>query len=369
MHFLFETARRAVIKLGSGILTTQDGNIDQTRIGEICRQIDVLTRKGIQVIIVSSGAITLGMSRLGIKRRPTDMTTLQACAAVGQSILTDIWQTGFNPFSHTVAQILLTREDVRVRDRHVAVKDLFDKLLSEGIVPVVNENDSVSTEEIKFGENDVLSSLVASLTKADILIMLSVIPGLIDREGTGNIVPVVETITPELERLAWNTKSSTSVGGMRTKIEAAKIAVKSGCGVFIGNGKDDEILIHLLNGQAQGTFFVPDKIPLASKKRWLAFFERPHGEVRVDEGARNALCHGGSSLLASGIIAINGTFEVGSVVTITIGEGEAIARGISQFSSSELAQIVGESSDQIRIRFPQRKRLEAVHRDSMVMLQ
>ena len=157
MHFLFETARRAVIKLGSGILTTQEGKIDQTRIGEICRQMDVLIRKGIQVIIVSSGAITLGMGRLGIKRRPTDMTTLQACAAVGQSILTDIWQTGFNPFSHNVAQILLTREDVRVRDRHVAVKDLFDKLLSEGIVPVVNENDSVSTEEIKFGENDVLS--------------------------------------------------------------------------------------------------------------------------------------------------------------------------------------------------------------------
>jgi glutamate 5-kinase len=368
MPFLPETAQRVVVKLGSSILTSPNGEIDEARIQDVCRQIDLLIGKGIQIIVVSSGAISLGMGRLGIRRRPTDIDSLQACAAVGQSILANTWQAGFNPYSRTVAQILLTREDIRPRKRHIAVKNLFEKLLTECIVPIVNENDSVSTEEIKFGDNDILSALVASFTKAEILIMLTAVPGLIDRTGTQRVVSVVEEITPEIEKMAGDTKSETSVGGMHSKIEAAKISVKSGCGVFIGDGRDPDILIRLLRGAHEGTLFVPQKISLVSKKRWLAFFGRSIGVLTIDEGACRALCEKGSSLLATGIISVEGDFKIGAILTIESANGMAVARGITQYSSDELAHVIGQSSAQIRLAYPERKRLEAIHRDSLVVL-
>ena len=368
MPFLPETAQRVVVKLGSSVLTSPSGEIDEVRIRNVCRQLDLLIGIGIQVIVVSSGAISLGMGRLGIRRRPTDVDSLQACAAVGQSILANTWQAGLNPYSHTVAQILLTREDVRTRRRHVAVKNLFEKLLAQRIVPVVNENDSVSTDEIKFGDNDILSALVASFTKADILIVLTVVPGLIDRTGTRRIVSVVEAITPEIEQMAGDTKSETSVGGMRSKIEAAKIAIKSGCGVFIGDGRDPDILIRLLRGEPEGTLFIPQQISLVSKKRWLAFFGRSLGTLTIDEGACRALCERGSSLLATGITSVEGDFPIGAILTIASEDGLPVARGISQYSSDDLAQVIGYSSDQIRLAYPGRRRLEAIHRDSLVVL-
>ena len=368
MHFLFENADRAVIKLGSNLLIDGSGGGNTQRIAAICRQIHLLHEKGIQVIIVSSGAIGLGMGKLGYKRRPRNLASLQACAAVGQSILTETWQAGFDPFSIVVAQVLLTREDVRSRKRHVAVKDFFERLLADRIVPIVNENDSVSTDEIRFGENDVLSALVSSLTKTDILIILSVIPGLIDREGGGRTIPVVENFTSDIEKIAGDTDSTTSVGGMRSKIEAAKIAVKSGCAVFIGDGNDPDIIQHLFQGNAEGTFFLPNKIPLASRKRWIAFFEHSKGSVTIDRGAYEALANGGGSLLARGVTGHRGEFEAGDVITIEKDEGIAIARGICQYASSELAGVSGQRSEQIRGAYPDRARFEVVHRDSLVML-
>ncbi len=368
MHSLFENANRAVIKLGSQLLTNDSGGNSSQCIAAICRQIHLLHERGLQVIIVSSGAIGLGMRKLGYDRRPRNLSSLQACAAVGQSILTDTWQAGFDPFSIIVAQVLLTREDVRSRKRHLAVKDLFERLIADRIVPIVNENDSVGIEEIKFGDNDVLSALVSSLTKADILIILSDIPGLIDREGGGSTIPVVEEFTPYIERIAGDTDSPTSVGGMRSKIEAAKIAVKSGCAVYIGDGNDPDIIQNLFAGKAESTFFIPNKIPLASKKRWIAFFEHSQGSVTIDRGAYEALANGGGSLLARGVTGHRGDFEAGDVITIEKSERISVARGICRYSSAELAVVSGQSSEEIRGTYPDRGRLEVVHRDSLVML-
>lgn len=368
MHFLMENARRVVIKVGTGILTTADGAMHVERVKSICRQVQVLRDRGIQVIIVSSGSIGLGMHQLGHNKRPVDLTEQQACAAIGQSILIDTWQRGFDPYDTIVAQLLFTHEDVRARKRHVAMLNLFERLLAAGIVPIVNENDSVSADEIKFGDNDVLSALVASLTKADLLVILTTMPGLMDFKGSGEVVPVVERITPEIERLAGGTLSTTSVGGMVTKIEAAKVATGSGSGVFIGSGEVEDILPRILRGEAEGTFFVPGDTTLVSRKRWLAFFERPVGTVRIDEGACKALLNDGRSLLPKGVTGHTGKFDSGAVVVIEKPDGTPLARGISQFGSTDLASFAGRDTDEIRALVPGRRRFEVVHRDSMVML-
>ncbi len=369
MHFLLENADRIVIKIGTHTLTDRHGGVETSRINKICWQIKLLCDTGISPVVVSSGAVGLGMSRLAYSKRPTDLTTLQACAAVGQSILTETWQAGFAPSGIHVAQILLTREDVRARKRHVAVKNLFEKLLADGIVPIVNENDSVSGDELCFGDNDVLSAMVASLVKADMLLVLTTMPGLIDRTGSGEVVPIVSEITPEVESMAGGTDHPAAVGGMRSKVEAAKLATKSGCGVFIGSGTDPEIIHHLLHGEARGTFFAPKKISLASKKRWLAFFEHPRGTVVVDAGARDALLNDGRSLLATGVVGPAGDFAAGDTINISLEGVSPFARGISQFGSTEILGITGHSTREIRRMFPSRKRVEIIHRDSMVMLE
>jgi glutamate 5-kinase len=360
--------RRAVLKLGTGTLTTGVGQLDTAKINGLGREAAQLLRDGVQVLIVSSGAVGLGMGKLGLDKRPTKVSSLQKCAAVGQSILIDTWQRAFDPFGLTVAQLLLTRDNLGPRGRHLAVKELLEELLADGIVPVINENDSVSVEELKFGDNDTLSALVASLVGAEMLILLSTAPGLVDRRGAGKIIPVVERITPEVEALAGGTESETAVGGMISKLAAAKIAVRSGCGVVIAAGDDPAILRRIFNGEAPGTFFVPEKIPLEARKRWLAWFQQPTGIVRVDAGAERAVRDKGGSLLAKGVTAIEGVFEAGDVIAIAGPDGPPVARGIAQFSSTEAAAIAGHRSAEIAQKFPGRKRLELIHRDSLVLL-
>ena len=368
MQFLIENARRVTIKLGTGILTSGKNRMDLDRIRGITDQVAALREKGLEVLIVSSGAVGLGMGQLGLNKRPADLPALQACAAVGQTILINTWQTLFDTHDIKVAQILLTHDDVSGRRRHVAIKDTLEKLLSMGVIPIVNENDSVNAEEIKFGDNDILSALVAILTKSDMLLILSTIPGLLDRSGSGDLVPLVEKITPEIERMAEDTKSITSVGGMRTKIAAAKQAADSGCGVFIGSGLEPKLLTRLFNGQASGTYFMPASIDMHSKKRWIAFFERPKGTVQVDSGAREALLEKGSSLLASGVTQHTDQFKSGDIINIANSDGSVFARGISQFDSDELALISGKKTGEIRKIFPERKRFEVIHRDSLALL-
>ena len=368
MHSPLKDTRRVVIKLGTGILTSGIGQINEDRIRKICCEVSALQKSGRQVIVVSSGAVGFGMHRLGLTKRPSKLSSLQKCAAVGQSILIETWQKAFKPCGLTVAQLLLTREDVCVRRRHVAFKNLLEELLAEDIIPVINENDSVSIDELKFGDNDILAALLSSVSKSELLIILSTVPGLMDRNGSGLLIPVVEKITRAIESVATGSESVTAVGGMSSKVQAAKIAIQSGCGVFIGSGYEPEIIGKIFTGQAEGTFFVPRKQTLRARKRWLAFFGSPKGAVEIDSGAERALEEEGGSLLAKGVIGYTGQFAQGDIINVLQPGNAPIARGISQFDDSELAKIMGKSTQEIRSLFPQRRHLEVIHRNGLVRL-
>ena len=328
----------------------------------------LLRASGTEVIVVSSGAVGLGMGRLGLKKKPADVSKKQACAAIGQSLLMQTWQRGFDPHGLTAAQVLLTHEDLRSRDRHLGVKACLEELIAYGTIPVINENDTVSAAEIKFGDNDTLSAMVASLTGAQHLLILSTAPGLIDMKGTGEIVPVVAKITPEIEAMAGGTTDVTATGGMISKISAAKIALRAGCGVFIASGAEPDIIARLLGGTGPGTFFVPSGIPLEAKKRWLAYFQRPTGNITVKADAVPILRDQGRSLLAIGVTGTKGAFAEGDIVNILGPDGKILARGVSAFADHEVDAIAGHSSDELKPRFPGRKRLEVVHRDNLVLL-
>ncbi|HVW19887.1 MAG TPA: glutamate 5-kinase [Opitutaceae bacterium] len=360
--------KRIVVKLGTGVLTSGVGQLDADRIAVLCRQFAALHGQGVELLVVSSGAIALGMGILGLAKRPQEMARKQACAAIGQNRLMETWKAGFAPHGITVAQALLTHEDLRGRDRHLGVKETLRQIVAYGAVPIINENDTVSSAEIKFGENDTLSALVASLVGADYLFILSTAPGLIDLKGTGEIVPWVEKITPRIEAMAGGTTSETAVGGMISKISAAKIAVRAGCGVFIASGSEPNVVPRLLSGEAPGTFFAPAGLPLEAKKRWLAFFQRPTGTIRIDARAVTILREKGGSLLPVGVTRAEGQFEAGEVVNIAGPDGEVVARGTSGYASSEVGAIAGKHSEELRALYPGRRRLEAVHRDGLVLL-
>ena len=359
--------RRVVLKLGSNILRLGDGSVNEERMAKVGKAVDDMHKAGMEVVIVSSGAIALGMGKLGMGKRPVRLQELQACAAIGQTILMHTWERSFEPFGITVAQVLLTREDVSGRKRHLAVHDTLDHLLSLGVVPIINENDTVSADEIKFGDNDILSALVASLVKADLLAILSTAPGLMDRENGNAIIPLVHEITPAIRALAGGSESSTSVGGMVTKLDAAHLATASGCTTFIGSGFDPSIVAELLKGKAIGTYFPASDKAIHSKKRWIAFFESARGTIFVDEGARKAVVEGGSSLLPKGVTGLDGTFDTGAVVNIRSKDG-IFARGIASFSSAELLRAIGRDTKEIRKIYPDRKHCEAVHRDALVLM-
>lgn len=339
------------------MLTTGIGNLDTDRIAVLCDQVNTLRQRGIEVILVSSGAVGLGMGKLALEKRPKDLAALQACAAVGQTILINNWQQGFDPHGLTVAQILLTREDLRAKHRHNAVFNTVEHLLANGAVPIVNENDTVSASEIKFGDNDTLSALVASVVSADMLFILSNIPGLIDMQGSGEVVPIVESISPEIEAMAEGTKHTTSVGGMISKLSAAKIAHRAGCGVLIGSGCDPELFNKLLNGESVGTYFVPSAEPIKSHKRWIAIQDDTHGSITIDAGAAEAVINSGKSLLAAGIVKCEGNFEEGDVVQVCLEDGKTIAHGISSYDKDRIE--AGESGLDSHV---------IIHRDHLVLL-
>ncbi|HWA85436.1 MAG TPA: glutamate 5-kinase [Opitutus sp.] len=376
--------RRIVVKLGTGVLTSGAGRLDSARIAAVCAEVAALRARGTEVVIVSSGAVGLGMGALGLAKRPKDLSKKQACAAVGQSLLMQTWQAGFAPHRLTVAQVLLTHDDLRIRARYLAVRETLRQLIDLGTIPIINENDAVSAAEIKFGDNDTLSALVASLFEAEYLVILSTAPGLVDLRGTKQIVPVVEKITPEIEAMAGGTTSETAVGGMISKISAAKLATRSGCGVFIAGGAEPEILARLFSGRGPGTFFVPNGLPLEARKRWLAYFQRPAGTIFVNACAMPVLREQGRSLLAVGVTRVAGEFAAGEVVNIAlddqIEEGATpssrqapsaaapFARGKAAFSSDEIPALAGRHSDEVRAQYPDRKRLEVVHRNDLVLL-
>lgn len=355
----FAQSKRVVLKLGTGVLTSGVGQLDTARIATLCQQVGQLRAHGIEVVLVSSGSIGLGMGKLGLKARPDDLATLQACASIGQSILINTWQQGFDPLGLNVAQILLTREDLRTRHRHNAICNTLEQLLQRGIIPVVNENDTVSASEIQFGDNDTLSALVASVMHADRLCILSNIPGLMDLDKDAMVIPEVPVITPEIEALAKGTQQSTSVGGMVSKLSAAKIAQRAGCGVTITSGENDHLVEQLLAGDIVGTFFPPSDKPVQAHKRWIAILDQVNGKLCVDAGAAEAIKHKGKSLLAVGITECAGEFEAGDLVSVESADGTCIAQGLSRIDCTSLQAMLQEGKTTAEV---------VIHRDELVLL-
>ena len=348
---------RIVVKLGTGVLTDSRKQPDLEQMEQLVAQVAEQRKAGKEMVLVSSGAVGAGMGVLGHQKRPPDLAELQACAAVGQSRLMATYEALFAKHGLSVAQILLTHDDLQHHERHLNARNTLVTLLGHGVIPIINENDVVSFTELKFGDNDKLSALVASLLPADLLVILTTVDGVIENFGKPNpkTIQVIEQIDGALEQLAGGTDSATAVGGMASKIEAAKIAVRSGIPLVIASGRKKRVLARIVAQESEGTLFVPQSTRLQGRKRWIAFFHRPKGALFVDEGAKKALRESGKSLLPPGVARCEGDFESGEVVRICDLNGMEFARGIAAFTSTE-------------IKGRQLQRVEVVHRDNLVIL-
>lgn len=366
------SAKRIVIKVGSSTLTHQTGKLNFSKIENLAMQIADLVNQGKEVILVSSGAIAVGVARLGLKERPKTIPGKQAAAAVGQGILMHTYEKIFADYGQIVAQILLTKADAVDRKRYTNCRNTFMALLAQGVIPIVNENDVVAVDEIKIGDNDTLSAIVASIVDADVLIILSDIDGLYtsnpQTDPQAKLVAEVTDITVDIEKSAGGAGTSLGTGGMATKIQAAKIAVSSGISMLIASGETKNILHKLMQGEELGTIFVPKETKLQFRKRWLAFGARLKGRIIVDNGCEKALIERGSSLLSAGIIAVQENFDVGATVPIYNKAGREIARGLVNFNSQELALIKGLKSSELENILGHKVYDEVIHRDNMVVL-
>ena len=286
-----KTAARLVVKLGTGVLTDSRKQPDSAQLEQLVAQVATLRKAGKEIVLVTSGAVGAGMGALGYEKRPGDLAELQACAAVGQSRLMATYAELFARHDLHVAQVLLTHDDLEHHERHLNARNTLVTLLGRGVVPIINENDAISFTEIKFGDNDTLSALVASLLPADLLVILTTVDGVIENFGKANpkTIPVIEKIDSALEKIARGTDSDTAVGGMASKIQAAKIAVRSGIPLVIASGKKKQVLAKILAGEDEGTLFVAHPTKLQGRKRWIAFFHHPQGALFVDDGAKLAL--------------------------------------------------------------------------------
>lgn len=352
-----KSAGRLVVKIGTGVLTDARKQLDPAQLEQLVAQFAALRKAGKEIVLVTSGAVGAGMGALGCERRPHDLAELQACAAVGQVRLMSGYAELFARQELHVAQVLLTHEDLEHHERHLNARNTLVTLLGRGVIPIINENDAVSFTEIKFGDNDKLSALVASLLPADLLVILTTVDGVVENFGKANpkTIPLVEKIDRSIEGLAGGTSSETAVGGMKSKIEAAKIVVRSGIPLVIASGKKRNVLARIVQGEGEGTLFVAQADKLQGRKRWIAFFHHPRGALFVDVGARRALREGGKSLLPPGVARCEGDFDAGEVVRICDLDGMEFARGISKFNSGE-------------IRGKKLARVEVVHRDDLVIL-
>ncbi|MCE5194406.1 MAG: glutamate 5-kinase [Nitrospiraceae bacterium] len=364
--------KRIVVKIGSNILTDGNNGLDTKRISVITADIAELIKMGYEVMIVSSGAVAAGMFKLGLKEKPKDIQLKQAAAAVGQSSLMWAYEKSFGDLGKKVAQVLLTRDDIADRKRYINSKNTLLTLISYAIVPIINENDTVATDEIKFGDNDNLAALVAGLADAERLIILSDVDGLYssDPNRTANSVLInrVEKITAEIEKTAGSTGSAVGTGGMYSKILAAKMAIKNGIIVNIINGKKAGIMLSVVKGELQGTEFSPIKCRRSAKKNWIVDGSRAKGSINLDAGAVKALVLNCKSLLPSGILSVTGKFEIGDAVYCIDENEKRIAKGIANYSSSEIKKIKGKKTSDIEIILGYRYSDEVIHRDNLVLL-
>lgn len=366
MRDLVTQARSLVVKIGSQTLTDASKRLDADYFAGVATQIATLRARGVLVTLVSSGAVAAGLGELGLAKRPTDLAKLQAVAAVGQRRLMDAWAAAFAPHGLRVAQILLTREDIDQRKRFLNLRNTVHALHDLGAVPVINENDTISTDElveITFGDNDILAAHVAAALRSDLLVLLSNVDGVLDAAGK----PVRTIADPaEAESMIRVDKSSLGKGGMNSKFEAAGMVTRGGETLVVARGRDENVLVRVLDGEALGTVFLPRKTSRASgRSRWIGA-ARPAGFIVVDDGAARAIVTKDVSLLAAGITALRGEFEKGDVVAIETAEGQKIAHGLTNYSSADLDPIRGLKTAAIRALLKERAYDEVVHRDNLV---
>ena len=371
---------RIVVKSGSAILSKAAGKsagaggLDGEAVRRLAFQIAKLHHAGHQIILVSSGAIAAGVGRLGMLEKPTDLRVKQAAAAIGQLALMKAYDEAFSQSGIVPAQILLTREDLTNRERYLNIRNTFLHLLSLKAIPIVNENDTVSTEEIQFGDNDTLSAIVATKVEADRLILLSDVPGFFKSDSQGQltqeILPIIEKITPEMEQNASSVSGSKmSVGGMATKLRAAKMATAAGIETWIGSGYDADVLQKIFsNAPNAGTRFIAKPKKVGARHAWIAFGRSAKGFLVLDEGAIRAVTDQKKSLLPSGVKKIRGHFSVGDTVGLKTLKGEEVARGLVNFSSDELNLISGRQTNEITGLLGRVSSAEVVHRDNLVLL-
>ena len=369
---LIKKVKTAVVKIGSSVLTHDDGSLDESVFEGIARQVFNLKQRGVRTIIVSSGAIASGMKKLGLSSKPVEIDVKQAISACGQTELIRNYEEAFSEFGLNVAQILLTRDGFSDRKRFLNSRKTIRRLLEMEIIPVINENDTVAFEEIMFGDNDNLAALVISLTEADLLVLLSDVEGFFDQDPAkdkdAKLLSTIAEIDSRIESSAGDTFGKTTSGGMRTKIQAARSAAAFGVPTIIANGKRKDSLLSIFNGHEYGTVILPTRERLTGKKHWIAYTLTPQGKLILDEGAAEAITKKGKSLLPSGIKEVEGEFEIGELVSCFNSSEVEISRGLCSYGSSEVRKILGKKSSEIEDALGYRYSDEVIHRNEMVIL-
>ncbi|TAJ22435.1 MAG: glutamate 5-kinase [Nitrospirae bacterium] len=369
---ILKQARRIVVKIGSSLVASRGSGLRADRIDRLADEIAAVKQTGCEVLMVSSGAIISGIQKLGLKAYPKSLPEKQAAAAVGQSRLMWAYEKAFERLGQKVAQILLTHQDLSDRRRFLNARHTLTTLIDFGVIPIINENDTVAVEEIRFGDNDSLAGDVAHLVDADLLIILSDVDGLFTEDPRKNpaatLIPLVTDITKDIERRAGASSSFEGTGGMATKIRAAQKVADYGVATLLLNGDTPGLLPAVFAGAAAGTFFLPHGRRLTSRKHWIAFTLRAKGHVTVDDGAMEALVRRGKSLLASGVLTVSGTFDSGDAVSCCDRQGKEFAKGLVNVSSDTLTRIKGLKTAEIRKAIGLQEYEEVIHRDNLVIL-
>lgn len=367
---LFRSVKRVVVKVGSGVLTGADG-LNMAVIDQLTTDICALRKRGIEVILVSSGAIAAGLRKIGISKRPQSLSQQQAMAAIGQGSLIMAYEDAFGHHGYKVAQILLTRDDLTHRRRYLNARNTLFTLLSWKIIPIINENDTVVVDEIKFGDNDNLSAMVTNLTESQLLVNLTNIDGLYDKDprthADAKLLEVVEKVDRRVTRFASSIPGFLGTGGMASKLRAAQQVALRGVPTIIANGLKPKILIQIFSGKKEGTLFLPQEVPLCSRKHWIAFTKSPKGKIIIDRGAEKAILNLGKSLLPSGIVEVKGRFSLGDSVLLIDKAGEEIAVGMVNYHSGDIKKIIGAKSTEIQSRLGFKHDDEVIHRDNLVL--
>ena len=366
-----DTARTIVVKIGTNVLSKEDGSLDGDRLKSLAEQIHRIHTTGKKVVIVSSGAVGAGMSLLSLKERPKDLRHLQAAAATGQAHLIRLYDDVLRAHGYRAAQMLLTGNDFKTRARYLNVRNTLSTLFEYGVIPIINENDTVSVAEIKFGDNDQLAAMVTNLMTEPLLIILSVVDGLYDGDPNSpgsKHIPLVARWNDSLLNLAVESRSSRGTGGMQSKLSAVRMATAVGENVIIANGTLPNVLDRILAGEEIGTLFLAEGKTVPAWKRWIGYTVRPRGKLLLDEGACRAIAEKGRSLLAIGIAQVEGDFAKGEMVSIVDAKGHEIARGLSNYTARDLLQIKGKRTEEIAGILGSLPYAEVVHRDNLVLL-